>query len=204
MTHACRSRALTASRGVITFLKDASVVLKRGESVDEMCCLSVLASSRTVDLVALDNRVRDDWLWALRMLVTHINTTGSLRNIANQRKVLGPQLTSAGSQSAADILTASYTELTFEVQRTGHGMGIVMDSASNVVCELEEDGTGVAAGLRRGDLILKVDQRVVTSIVDGKVVPRTPVTAALDPNQNIVRLTVFRPAAEGGAPAPAS
>ena len=69
--------------------KKPSQVLKKGEAINELCCLSVLSSSRTIDLVAPSNRVRDDWLWALRMLLVHFNSTSSLKEVATQRRLAG-------------------------------------------------------------------------------------------------------------------
>ena len=73
------------------------------------------------------------------------------------------------------------------------GMGIVMDSASNVIFELETGSTGLAAGLRVGDLVAMVDSTVVTVIEDGMVVPRAAVNSAIDPTRTELKLTVFRP-----------
>ena len=56
----------------------ASVFIKPGEAVNELCCFSIIGRERTLDLVAPSNRVRDDWLRALRMLLVHANTTGSI------------------------------------------------------------------------------------------------------------------------------
>ena len=81
----------------------------------------------------------------------------------------------------------------FVVQRTNMGMGIVMDSASNVIFELEQGSTGLAAGLRVGDLVAMVDSTVVTVIEDGMVVPRAAVNSAIDPTRTELKLTVFRP-----------
>ena len=44
------------------------------------------------------------------------------------------------------------------VQRTKMGMGVVMDSASNVIVELEDGSTGMAAGLKEGDAVMMVDK----------------------------------------------
>ena len=38
------------------------------------------------------------------------------------------------------------------------GMGVVMDSASNVIVELEDGSTGMAAGLKEGDAVMMVDK----------------------------------------------
>ena len=48
-------------------------------------------------------------------------------------------------------------------------MGIIMDSASNVIVELEPDGTGIKAGLMVNDLVTVVDGVVVTVIEDGMI-----------------------------------
>ena len=173
--------------------KKPSQVLKKGEAVNELCCLSVLSSSRTIDLVAVSNRVRDDWLWALRLLLVHFNSTSSLKEVANQRRLAGEKRTAAGLHRAASVLTDDYKTLEFVVQRTNMGMGIVMDSASNVIFELETGSTGLAAGLRVGDLVAMVDSTVVTVIEDGMVVPRAAVNSAIDPTRTELKLTVFRP-----------
>ncbi len=173
--------------------KKPSQVLKKGEAVNELCCPSVLSSSRTIDLVAVSNRVRDDWLWALRLLLVHFNSTSSLKEVANQRRLAGEKRTAAGLHRAASVLTDDYKTLEFVVQRTNMGMGIVMDSASNVIFELETGSTGLAAGLRVGDLVAMVDSTVVTVIEDGMVVPRAAVNSAIDPTRTELKLTVFRP-----------
>lgn len=173
--------------------KKPSQVLKKGEAVNELCCLSVLSSSRTIDLVAVSNRVRDDWLWALRLLLVHFNSTSSLKEVANQRRLAGEKRTAAGLHRAASVLTDDYKTMEFVVQRTNMGMGIVMDSASNVIFELETGSTGLAAGLRVGDLVAMVDSTVVTVIEDGMVVPRAAVNSAIDPTRTELKLTVFRP-----------
>lgn len=74
------------------------------------------------------------------------------------------------------------------------GMGVVMDSASNVIVELEEGSTGAKAGLKEGDVVMMVDHTVVTSIEKGMVVPRSTVTTAIDPTKTELLFTVFRPA----------
>ena len=78
------------------------------------------------------------------------------------------------------------------------GMGIIMDSDSNVIVELEPDGTGVKAGLKVGDLVTIVDSVVVTVIEDGMIVPRHAADAAIDPTKQVIHITVFRNGAVSG------
>jgi len=171
----------------------ASQVVKKGETISELQCLSIISSNRTVDLVAPSNRTRDDFLWALRMVLVHLNTTGSLKEVAAQRKLVGGKLTQSGLLTAHEVLTDSYETAEFTVTRTKMGMGLVMDSASNVIVELEEGSTGAASGLKEGDCVMMVDHVVVTAIESGMVVPRSPITAVIDPNKTELTFTVFRP-----------
>ena len=124
--------------------KKPSQVLKKGEAINELCCLSVLSSSRTIDLVAPSNRVRDDWLWALRMLLVHFNSTSSLKEVATQRRLAGEKRTAAGLHRAASVLTDDYKTMEFVVQRTNMGMGIVMDSELRWDCRLKSTSTSSA------------------------------------------------------------
>ena len=176
------------------FKKDASVVVKKGEAISDLCCFSVIAQTRTIDLVAPSNRVRDDWLWALRLMLVHRNTKSDLKDVATQRRLVGETKTSAGLHTATSLLSDEYVTCEYEVPRTSMGMGIIMDSASNVIVELEPDGTGVKAGLKVGDLVTVVDSVVVTVIEDGMIVPRSAVNAAIDPTKQVIHITVFRPA----------
>ena len=174
--------------------KDASQVVKKGEAISDLCCFSVIAQTRTIDLVAPSNRVRDDWLWALRLMLVHRNTKSDLKDVATQRRLVGETKTSAGLHTATSLLSDEYVTCEYEVPRTNMGMGIIMDSASNVIVELEPDGTGVKAGLKTGDLVTVVDGIVVTVIEDGMIVPRSAVNAAIDPTKQVIHITVFRPA----------
>merc|ERR1719359_514271 len=173
--------------------REDSQVLKKGDTVSQLCCFSIISSARTIDFVAPSNRVRDDWLWALRLLLVHFNSTSSLKEVATQRRLAGEKRTAAGLHRAASVLTDDYKTMEFVVQRTNMGMGIVMDSASNVIFELEPGSTGLAAGPRVGDLVAMVDSTVVTVIEDGMVVPRAAVNSAIDPMRTELKLTVFRP-----------
>lgn len=184
-------------------------------------------------------------LWALRMVLVHLNTVGSLKEVAAQRRLVGDKMTQSGLLSAIDVLTESYEQLDFTVQRTQMGMGVVMDSASNVIVELESGrcchqpsqpspsgpppaltmlshpyathpipyasdpipprpapsrpvpsqsrSTGAESGLREGDAVMMVDHIVVTAIENGMVVPRSAVTAVIDPMKTQLTFTVFRP-----------
>ena len=114
-----------------------------------------------------------------------------LKEVANQRR-LPREAHRCRLHRAASVLD-DYKTLEFVVQRTNMGMGIVMDSASNVIFELEQGSTGLAAGLRVGDLVAMVDSTVVTVIEDGMVVPRAAVNSAIDPTRTELKLTVFRP-----------
>lgn len=174
--------------------KDASHVVKKGEAISDLCCFSVIAQTRTIDLVAPSNRVRDDWLWALRLMLVHRNTTSDLKDVATQRRLVGETKTSAGLHAATSLLSDEYVTCEYEVPRTNMGMGIIVDSASNVIVELEPDGSGVKAGLKTGDLVTIVDGIVVTVIEDGMIVPRSAVNAAIDPTRQVIHITVFRPA----------
>ena len=174
--------------------KDASQVVRKGEAISDLCCFSIIAQTRTIDLVAPSNRVRDDWLWALRLMLVHRNTQSDLKDVATQRRLVGETKTSAGLHTATSLLSDEYVTCEYEVPRTSMGMGIIMDSASNVIVELEADGTGVKAGLKTGDLVTVVDGIVVTVIEDGMIVPRSAVNAAIDPTKQVIHITVFRPA----------
>lgn len=74
-------------------------MLRKGDAIPELQCFSVISSTRTIDLVAPSNRVRDDWLWALRMVLVHMNTVGSLKELSAQRRLVGAKLTQASRAS---------------------------------------------------------------------------------------------------------
>jgi len=175
--------------------KEDSQVLKKGDAISELCCFSILGGARTVDLVAPTNRVRDDWLRALRMLLVHMNTMSSLCDVANQKRVMGDLKTSAGTTKASAILTDNYKALKFEVHRGVMGLGILMDSATNQIVDIEEDGSAINSGLKIGDVITTVDKTVVTSIVDGMLEPRAAVSSAIDPTREALLIAVFRASA---------
>ena len=115
------------------------------------------------------------------------------QELAAQRKLVGGKMTQSGLLSAHDVLTEAYEVHEFTVQRTKMGMGVVMDSASNVIVELEEGSTGANSGLMEGDAVMMVDKVVVTVIEGGMVVPRSPITAVIDPVKTELTFTVFRP-----------
>jgi len=173
--------------------KEDSQVLKKGDQVSQLCCFSVLSSTRTIDLVAPSNRVRDDWLWALRLLLVHMNSQGSLKQVANQRRAVGEQKTSAGMFTAEEVLTSKYDTLEFTLHRGAMGLGILMDSATNQIVELEEDGSAFASGLKADDVVVVVNNVVVTSIVDGMIEPRSAVSSAIDPSKDNITMKIFRP-----------
>jgi len=168
-------------------------VLKKGDVVSQLSCFSVLSSTRTIDLVAPSNRIRDDWLWALRLLLVHTNSQGSLKEVANQRRVVGEHKTSAGVFTAQEVLTSSYETLEFTVTRGSMGLGILMDSATNQIVELEEEGSAFNSGLKALDVVVVVNNVVVTSIVDGMIEPRSAVSSAINPAKDEVTMKVFRP-----------
>lgn len=71
-------------------------------------------------------------------------------------------------------------------------MGIALDSASNRVVKVEDGSPGMLAGLRERDIVALVDDIAVTVIENGFVVPRSLVTAVIDPTRETLHLTVFR------------
>ncbi|KAL1519928.1 hypothetical protein AB1Y20_023416 [Prymnesium parvum] len=172
--------------------EEASQVVMKGDSISELQCMSIISSNRTVDLVAPSNRVRDDWLWALRILLVHLNTVGPLRELAAQRRIMESKMTQSGLHAAKDILTDKYETLDILVQRSKMGMGVVMDSASNVIVELEKGSTGAVSGLKEGDAVMMIDHTVVTVIENGFIVPRSPITTVIDPMKTELLFTVFR------------
>eukprot|EP00316_Scyphosphaera_apsteinii_P000681 CAMPEP_0119314904 /NCGR_PEP_ID=MMETSP1333-20130426/34091_1 /TAXON_ID=418940 /ORGANISM="Scyphosphaera apsteinii, Strain RCC1455" /LENGTH=544 /DNA_ID=CAMNT_0007320105 /DNA_START=9 /DNA_END=1644 /DNA_ORIENTATION=+ len=156
--------------------KEDSQVLRKGDELSELCCFSILSSTntRTIDLVAPSNRVRDDWLWGLRLLTVHMNTKSSLAHLANQKRIAGEIKTNAGVFTAQQILSTHYDNLEFTVQRGKMGLGILMDSATNQIVELEEEGSAFNSGLKMRDVVVSVNNIVCTSIVDGMIEPRQP------------------------------
>jgi hypothetical protein len=183
-----------ASRGDPPASPRASAVTNDGNAFDDLRCLSVLTRSRSVDLIASTNRQRDDWRWALEMLHVHWTSGDALQSVAAQRKAMGVDVTFCATHSylAADVLGEEYVALELSVTRSESGMGIVMDAANNTIVELEPGGTGASAGLQKNDLIAVVDGNAVTVIENGYIVPRSTVTAAIDPKEPVVQLTLFR------------
>ena len=57
----------------------------------ERHCMSVICNQGEIclDLIAASTRVRDDWVWALRMLLAHWTMTSSLERVSAQRKMMG-------------------------------------------------------------------------------------------------------------------
>ena len=165
-----------------------------GELFDDLRCLSVLTPARSVDLIAPTNRLRDDWRWALEMLHVHWASDDELQTVAAQRKALGVDVGFCAKHTylAADVLGQEYVALEVQVNRSSEGLGIVMDAANNTIVEVESDSPAEAAGLREHDLIAVVDGNAVTVLENGYILPRSTVTAAIDPSQPSVRLTLFR------------
>jgi len=163
-------------------------------AIGEQCCLSVVSKKRTLDLVATSGRVRDDWLWGLRMLLHHWTGTSDLANVHSQRKMLGvdEEFCEQNRFKAVDILGDEYVEYEFEVQRVDAGMGIALDAASNVIVEVTPGSAGEIGGLLQGDLVTVVDGTAVTVIDDGYAMPRCAVPAAIDPSSKFIHITVFR------------
>merc|ERR1712146_457845 len=96
-------------------------------------------SQGSLKQVAPSNRVRDDWLWALRLLLVHMNSQGSLKQ--------------AGMFTAEEVLTSKYDTLEFSLHRGANGLRILMDSATNQIVELEGDGSAFASGLKADDVV---------------------------------------------------
>jgi len=61
------------------------------------------------------------------------------------------------------------------------------------IVEMEGDGSAVDSGLKPGDVVTMVDSVVVTSIVQGKLAPRTAVSSAIDPMKETLQFRVWRP-----------
>lgn len=163
--------------------------------VDANSCFSLVFKTRTLDLVAADNRTRDDWLWALRMLRVHWDSdVTDLSNVHVQRKMMGVDEDWADHHrfSAVDVLGDAYVDLKVEVPRSANGMGLVMDAATNQILKVEVGSVAEEAGLYRGDLISVVDSNVVTVIQDGYFYPRSSVPAAINPSKDVITFTIFR------------
>lgn len=62
-----------------------------------------------------------------------------------------------------------------------------------MITQLELGSAGAVAGLQENDVITVIDGVAVTVIDDGFIVPRSTVTAAIDPTASVLRVTVFRP-----------
>jgi len=89
------------------------------------------------------------------------------------------------------------------VANTGEGLGLMLTADSNMVADIHPEGPGARGGVMVGDVILAVDDRVVTSIDwrpsddEGVVVCREPYALepaglALDPTKPAVSLKVLR------------
>lgn len=157
-------------------------------------CLSIADSSRTLALVAPSQRMRDDWMWALRMMASHWTIESSFQGIRGQRQMMGidDELCRNVKIRAIDVLGAEYCGLELEVVRSAHGMGVVLDAACNMVVELTPDGAGKTAGLETHDVIMFVDGTAVTAIENGYIVPISLVVSAINPTKDKIHLTVFR------------
>jgi len=205
-----RGRTLTGSENMLQLKvlpqikKDIDQILHPTDSfsrvhnanvpIDERSCLSLVTEQRTLDLVAHSNRVRDDWMWGLRMLVIHWTSTSDLANVNNQRRMLGIDIEfcARNRYRAVDILGDEYIEVELDIDRPSEGMGVVIDSANNVVLEVEPGGAAARCGLLVGDLVCLVDGTAVTVIDDGYAHPRSVITAAIHPYAAVVKMTVFR------------
>ena len=161
---------------------------------EEHSCFSLIGMRRTLDLVAPCNRVRDDWLWALRMMVAHWTTTVDHANVRVHHQMMGidEDFNVENRFLAVDLLGEEYVELTFEVERRWEGMGIVIDGATNQIVKIEQGGAADAGGLMIRDVIAVVDDTPVTSIQNGYFIPRSSVPAALAPMKPTAVMTVFR------------
>ena len=171
-----------------------SVVHNANLPVDEHRSFSIVGKKRTLDLVAADNRVRDEWLWGLRMLLGHWTTTSDLANVHAQRKILGidEKFNNEHRFLATDLLGEEFVEAELDIVRYKHGMGVTMDGANNMVLEVESCSAAEDAGLLPGDLIMIVNGTAVTVLDDGYVLPRMAVPAAITPDTDLIHMTVFR------------
>mmetsp|Transcript_14596 Transcript_14596/g.29570 ORF Transcript_14596/g.29570 Transcript_14596/m.29570 type:complete len:237 (+) Transcript_14596:38-748(+) len=90
------------------------------------------------------------------------------------------------------------------VTSTSEGLGLMLTGDSNMVADIHSDGPGARGGVMVGDIILAVDDRVVTSVdwrpaaEEGVVVCRAPYALepaglALDRTKPTVSLKVLRP-----------
>ena len=79
-----------------------------------------------------------------------------------------------------------------QTRHSSNGMGIVVDSASNMITHMEASGAGASAGLLRWDIIAGIDDIAVTVIDDGYLIPRWNVITALDLTASRSLFTVFR------------
>ena len=163
--------------------------------VDECSCFSLVFKKRTLDLVAADNRTRDDWMWALRMLRVHWNANETdLGDVHVQRKMMGvdEQFVESHRLSAVDLLGDAYVTLKVDVPRSANGMGLVMDASTNQVLKVDVGSVAEEAGLYSADVISIVDETPVTVIQDGFIYTRSTVPAAVNPLKEVVTFTIFR------------
>ena len=90
------------------------------------------------------------------------------------------------------------------VANSGEGLGLMLTGDTNMVADIHPEGAGAKGGMMVGDIILAVDDRVVTSVDwrpsddEGLVVCRAPFALepaglALDPTKPAVSLKVLRP-----------
>lgn len=168
--------------------------------VDPNRCLSLIGNDRTLQLVAPSQRVRDDWMWALRLMVSHWTVESSFQGIRGQREMMGidDKVIREIKIRALDVLGAEYFGMELQVVRSANGMGVVLDAACNVVVELVPEGAGSMAGLCVGDVVMFVDGVAVTAIENGYIVPMSLVVSAINPSNDTIKLTCFR--AHQGAP----
>lgn len=157
-------------------------------------CFSLVGNSRILDLIAPSRRVRDDWMWGLRMLVSHWTIESTLEGVKGQRELMGIDDLSCRRTKfrALDILGAEYYELEVDVIRSAHGMGIVIDAACNTIVKLTPGGAGERAGLQERDVVCVVDGTPVTAIEDGYLTPLALVTSVVDPSKDSVHFKVKR------------
>ena len=60
------------------------------------------------------------------------------------------------------------------------------------------EGSAIDSGLKHKDVIAMVNHVVVTSIVDGQLEPRMPVSSAISPTSDWLKFKVFRPCSASG------
>ena len=157
----------------------------------DFLCFSIVLKEQSLDLVAGSPRMRDDWVWALRTMLKHWQP--GEEKLGTQSRMRQPNAGRVAKlKQAIDVLGETYVEMEAWVLRLDQRIGMAIDCACNVITSVTIDGPSWRAGLREGDVVVRIEGFVVTALEGGYIKPLSHVRVGMDPAKERLHVRVLR------------